>query len=137
MQSHKYSKQHHVTEEWLDENNHVGNIEYIKLLLDIAAEHCDSVGCTSATESMGAAWFVRSHFIEYKRPMALGQDVMLTTWIDETDTLRSTRKYVFEQIPDGQIFAEARTEWILVDVKSGRPKRIPADLIQLFTETPA
>ncbi|NND72261.1 MAG: acyl-CoA thioesterase [Rhodothermales bacterium] len=101
---------------------------------DIAVAHSDSVGCTRVTKELNCTWFVRSHTIEYKRPAALGDTIVVTTWIDGTDLLRSTRKYTFESGDDKTVFATAETVWILVDVSSGRPRRIPADLIELFRE---
>ena len=116
----------------LDAYNHVSNIEYVRLMQDVAVEHSDSVGCTRLTEEMNCAWFVRSRTIEYKRPAITGDVLEITTWIDSTDLLRSTRKYRFAKLGSDTTLAIAETTWILVDVVSGRPRRIPEELIRLF-----
>lgn len=129
--SSKYSATFIVTEDWLDANDHMNNIEYVRLMQEVAVAHSDEVGCTRETIAMGAAWFVRGHTIQYKRPADKGEQIYVETWIDGTDRLRSTRKYIFKNASDATL-AEAETEWILVDRSSGRPLRIPDDLIKLF-----
>lgn len=129
--SSSYSDTFVVPRVWLDANDHMNNIEFVRLMQEVAVGHSDAVGCTKATIEMGAAWFVRSHSIEYKRPAAEGDTISVETWIDGTDRLRSTRKYVFRN-EAGDTLALAETEWILVDRERGRPLRIPEDLINLF-----
>lgn len=131
MKSSIHTKSYLVEDSWLDVNQHMNNIEYVRVMQDIAVEHSDVVGCTSATHEMGAAWFVRAHSIEYKRPASAGEMLTVDTWISGTDRLRSTREYEFRNVA-GVIVATAETVWILVDQHSGRPKRIPPELIQLF-----
>jgi acyl-CoA thioester hydrolase len=41
-----------------------------------------------------------------------------------TEILRST---------DGKVLAQARTVWCPIDPKSGRPKRVPAEIHRLFS----
>jgi acyl-CoA thioester hydrolase len=38
--------------------------------------------------------------------------------------VRSMRKYQFERLGDGKVVARGETDWVLIDVKSGRPKPI-------------
>ncbi|HJT12794.1 MAG TPA: hypothetical protein VJ790_09255 [Dongiaceae bacterium] len=45
-----------------------------------------------------------------------------------------TRKYQFRR--SGQLLARAETKWVYVDIKSGRPKRIPEELLGSFDAVP-
>jgi acyl-CoA thioester hydrolase len=45
-----------------------------------------------------------------------------------------TRKYRF--LRAGQLLARAETKWVYVDIKSGRPKRIPEELLASFEAVP-
>jgi acyl-CoA thioester hydrolase len=44
------------------------------------------------------------------------------------------RKYRFRRA--GQVLARAETKWVYVDIKSGRPRRIPEELSASFTAVP-
>lgn len=46
------------------------------------------------------------------------------------------RRYLFRRAGDSQILARAETKWAYVDIKSGRPKRIPEELLASFEAVP-
>lgn len=82
-----------VAESDIDENGHVNNLSYVKWMLDVAVAHSDWVGSTSLTSECGAMWIVRSHVIDYLRPIHLGDPVCIRTWIPEFGKIRSPRRY--------------------------------------------
>jgi acyl-CoA thioester hydrolase len=82
----------------------------------------------------GAAWVVRSFFIEYLRPAFAGDQVEIFTWAASLALREVTRKYAFRRVD--QLLARAETKWVYVDIKSGRPKRIPEELLASFEAVP-
>jgi acyl-CoA thioesterase FadM len=44
---------------------------------------------------------------------------------------------VVAPVADGEVVVTARTEWAYVDVDTGRPRRIPAEVIAEFLVSPA
>ncbi|NJM92380.1 MAG: acyl-CoA thioesterase, partial [Rhodospirillaceae bacterium] len=79
---------------------------------------------------------VRSHFIEYLRPAFAGDRIEVVTWAASLALREVTRKYLFRRTGSEQLLARAETRWVYVDIKSGRPKRVPEDLLASFEAVP-
>jgi acyl-CoA thioester hydrolase len=125
-----------VTKDVIDENGHVNNIEYLRWMQDAAVHHADSRGCTLATKAAGAAWVVRSHRIEYLKPAFSGEHISVLTWVSNFRRVQSLRKYKVVRVEDHAVLAEAETDWIFMDVKSGRLRSIPKEVTMVFEVVP-
>lgn len=121
-----------VSDEVLDVNGHVSNVQYVQWMQDAAVGHSDTVGCTRLTESVGATWVVRSHKVEYLRPAFAGERIDVLTWVSDFRKVRSLRKYRFSRVSDGAVLAEGETNWVFVDAETGRPRVIPAEIRVVF-----
>ncbi|MDB5297468.1 MAG: thioesterase [Phycisphaerales bacterium] len=116
----------------IDANGHANNVEYVRWMQDVAVAHSDAVGCTAATAAAGGTWVVRAHRVEYKRPALAGDRVRVTTRVLDARRAFSTRTYRFERAADGVVLATGETDWVFVDVATGRPKSVPAEVIAAF-----
>lgn len=117
----------------IDANDHVNNIAYLQWMQDVAIGHTVAMGWPPGRYfELGAAWVARSHFIEYLRPAFLGDAVALHTWIESMNRRRCPRHYAFLRERDGVLLARAKTEWVYVDLKTGRPATIPGEMVQAF-----
>ena len=81
-------------------------------------------------ESAGGTWFARSHHIEYLKPAFLGDQLTMRTWVTEARRVRSIRRYEFRR--SDTLLAQGETDWVFVDVTTGRPKSIPDGFTDLF-----
>lgn len=120
----------------VDGNGHVNNVEYVRWMQDTAVAHSTGVGCTRATQEIGATWVARSHHIEYLRPAFAGDRILALTWVCNFRKVRSTRKYKFLRRSDNAILAEGETDWVFVDAATGRPRSIPETIASLFILVP-
>jgi acyl-CoA thioester hydrolase len=147
-----YTTDIHVTADAIDGNGHVNNAEFVRWMNDVAVAHAEREGWSAATRAAGAAWVARSHHIEYLRPAFLGERVRARTWVVDVRGARSRRRYRFERAGgggsdgggkdgggsggagggDNTLLAEAETEFAFVDAQTGRPRRVPEELIALF-----
>lgn len=125
-----------IMEDSVDENGHVNNIEYVKWMQEAAIRHSDAQGCTRSTGAVGATWVVRTHRIEYFRPAFANERVAVLTWVSNIRRVQSLRKYKIFRIDDNTLLAEGETNWIFVDLKSGKPRSIPKEVSQAFTVVP-
>ena len=75
---------------------------------------------------------MRSHFVTYLRPAFQGETITIQTWVAEIKPRSSLRKYLVLRANDQSVLAEAETNWVYVDRRSGRPVRIPDDLRAAF-----
>lgn len=124
-----------VTEDAIDEFGHVNNQRYIAWMQEVATAHSAANGWPMERYlQIGAAWVVRSHFIEYLRPAFAGDEIDIDTWAASLALREVIRKYLFRRAD--QLVARAETRWVYVDIKSGRPKRIPQELLASFEAVP-
>lgn len=124
-----------VSEDAIDDFGHVNNQRYVAWMQEVATAHSAANGWPMERYlQIGAAWVVRSHFIEYLRPAFAGDALEIYTWAASLALREVTRKYWF--LRAGQILARAETKWVYVDIKSGRPKRIPEELLASFEAMP-
>ncbi len=119
-----------VTAEMVDRNGHVNNVVYIQWLQDAAVHHARATGCTQASEVLGATWVVRTHQVEYLSPAFAGDTIAVLTWVSDCRKVRSLRKYKLIRAGDQRVVAQAETDWVLVDAKTGRPRAIPEAIRQ-------
>jgi acyl-CoA thioester hydrolase len=129
-----YSKTFIIPGNSIDENGHVNNVAYVQWMQDIAVEHYASIGGIQ-TQGPDATWVVRSHRIEYFRPAFLGEEIEIKTWVENVQRVRSLRMYEFVRRSDGKTLVKGETDWVFVDVKSGRPLAIPEEVKNVFAKS--
>ncbi len=89
-----YSHPHVVAPEEIDGLGHVNNLHYLKWMQTAAVAHSAAQGWpTERYRTISAAWVVRSHRIEYRRPAFVGEELEIRTWVSDFNKVRSLRKY--------------------------------------------
>jgi acyl-CoA thioester hydrolase len=121
-----------VPEDVVDANGHVNNVVYVQWMQDAAIAHSRASGCSDLSRSLGATWVARTHHIEYLRPAFAGDVVVVLTWVSDFRKVRSLRKYRFVRAEDSALLAQAETDWVFVDARSGRPRAVPGTIRDLF-----
>jgi len=121
-----------VTPRVIDKNGHVNNVTYVQWMQDLAVRHYESLGGVELTRSMGATWVVRSHHIVYHNPAFEGDWIEARTWVVNLRKVRSLRRYQFLRISDGKMLVEGETDWVFVEIQSGRLLAIPPEIAELF-----
>ncbi|MBK5913918.1 acyl-CoA thioesterase [Rhodocyclus purpureus] len=117
----------------IDVHEHVNNQEYLRWLQEIAIEHSTAQGWPLERYlTLGASWYVKSHFIEYLRPAMLGDAIVMLTWVSAMSERSSPRQTLFLRESDRRILARAETQWTFVSLKNGRPQRIPEEVATAF-----
>jgi acyl-CoA thioester hydrolase len=127
-----YTKSIFVPSSAIDENGHVNNVAYVQWMQDIAVEHYSSIGGIAA-QGEHATWVVREHRVEYLLPAFENEEVEIRTWVENIRRVRSLRKYEFIRKSDGKILVKGETDWVFVDVKTGKPVAIPEEVSKVFS----
>jgi acyl-CoA thioester hydrolase len=121
----------------IDANRHVGNLEYLRWMQDVATAHSAAQGWPlERYVAVGAGWFVRSHAIEYRRPAFEGDALSILTWVAGFGSSSSQRRYLFWRANDRQVVAQAATLWVFVNFATGRPTRILPEVRSAFQAVP-
>ena len=105
---------------------------YAKLLEEAATAASADVGFTAEWYGEHAsAWVIRRSTIECADPVSPGAEVEIATWVADFRRVRSRREY--EVSVGGAPVIRAHTDWVYVDLTSGRPRRVPPEMIAAFT----
>ena len=141
----------------LDPLGHVNNAAYINYLEQAAIDHAEAIDLgRERLAVLGGVFIARRHIIDYLKPAVADDRLRIVTWIGEMQGARATRFYEIERQPGsaegawpredhlltsreaagtfGNLILRARTDWAYVDVHSGRPRRLPAAVTDIFTE---
>ena len=125
-----------VPAEAVDRNRHVNNVAYVQWMQDAAIQHSAATGCTRMTEAIGATWVARMHRIEYLSPAFAGEVITVLTWVADFRKVRSLRRYKVVRAADQKVLAQGETDWVFIDVSTGRPRGIPREIANLFELVP-
>jgi len=115
----------------IDGQNHVNNTVYLRWVQDVATAHWKSLASPDAQQVIG--WVVLRHEIDYKLPANLGDEIVLGTWVGGASRLKFERFTEVRRKIDDQLLAKARTVWVPVDSRTGKPTRVSADVRARFS----
>jgi acyl-CoA thioester hydrolase len=122
-----------VTADHTDELGHVNNLVYLEWFLEASTAHSTARGWPpEAYLKKAAAWVVRKHEIEYFAPSFPGDELVLKTWVATMNAGSSLRRYELIRRKDSKKIATGSTLFVWMDLASGRPLRVPADIASSF-----
>jgi acyl-CoA thioester hydrolase len=78
------------------------------------------------------AIILRRHQLENLAPAALDDELEIATWASDVKRVSATRHYTIRRAADGALLSRVDTLGVWVDLKSGRPIRIPSDFLADF-----
>ena len=116
----------------IDGMGHVNNIVYLRWVQEAATAHWNAA--TDAQQKAEYAWVVMRHEIDYKRPALLGDVLIARTHVGEVSGAKFDRYVEIWRDSDRQMLARARSVWVALDVRTGRPRRVEAALLSRFHE---
>jgi acyl-CoA thioester hydrolase len=71
--------------------------------------------------------------IDYQRAAVQGDRVSVGTWIVSTDSkLRVERRFQVRRAPDAETLARARTDYVCINLDSGRAARMPESFSRAY-----
>ncbi len=120
-----------VSEADLDMMNHVNNVRYLQWVQDVAEAHWRAVA--NPEWLVKYAWVVINHFIEYKKPALLGDQILIKTHVNENVGVKSQRLVRIFHAETNELLCQAGTWWCLLDGNTKRPMRIPAEIVEAFS----
>jgi len=137
----------------IDEQNHVNNTVYLRWVQDVATAHWKTLASAESQAAIG--WIVLRHEIDYKMPASLGDEIVLRTWVGKASRLKFERFTEIRRKPgrnntgssggdidppqegfavaNNQVLAQARTLWVPVAVRTGKPIRVSVDVRARFS----
>lgn len=124
----------------IDMNGHVHNSKYLDYVLAARFDQMERCYGMSMEEFLerGLSWYVRAAYIEHKRPLHMGDRLLVRT---QVAAVRSRGVKVEYQIirQDGgngggqTLSAKGYFDYVMVDKDSGRPQVIDADIVEKYS----
>jgi acyl-CoA thioester hydrolase/thioesterase-3 len=118
----------------IDMNAHVHASKYFDYVL--AARYDQMARCYKMSMEefikAGYGWFARNTFIEYKRPLGMGDSFIVRTWLEsfQKDTVRVDFQIVRKAT--GKLSADGYAHFTLINLKTGRAETIPDWIIEKY-----
>jgi YbgC/YbaW family acyl-CoA thioester hydrolase len=116
----------------IDMNNHVHNskyLDYIQAARFIQMRENYKVPMEEY-HALGLNWFASGVNIEYKRALKLGDIALVKTQLGDWNGAQVTIKVWVYNKATNKIAVEGKMLYTLVSLTSGRPVRIPEDIIE-------
>lgn len=125
-----HSKEILVSDEHLDEVNHVNNVQYVHWVEEIAKEHWDILKHT--TDYANDFWFLADHHIQYKKQVFKGEILTVKTYPENPEGIRQPRKVEFYR--GEELVVDSRTLWVLIDGETHKIKRIDNNWLEKINQ---
>ena len=116
--------------EHIDELGHVNNAVWVQWVQQVAVAHWDSLSAPQHRDAY--FWVVVRHEIDYLRAAHEGDRITARTWVGDAPQGARFDRFVEFTGPDGRLCVRAKTQWAIIDKASGRPIRVPAEVVAPF-----
>ena len=126
-----------VKPDYIDDFQHTNNVVYLTWMAKVAWDHSQALGLDfAAYAKIGKGMVVRAHEMEYLSPSHEGDTVTVATWITGNDgKLRLRRRFQMVNEKTGKTLLRGRSDFVCIDIKSGRARRMPQDFITSYALT--
>ena len=126
-----------VSDQDIDQLGHANNQVYLDWMMKAAYGHSESLGLSvNDYLSIGVAMVAKRHEINYMSATFLHDDLIVGTWIATNDNrFQSMRKYQIIRTNDKKTILRAETDWVSVNIKNGRPQRMPEKFTRCYQPT--
>lgn len=118
----------------IDMNQHVHSSKYIDYVLAARFDQMERCYKMPMSEFMehGYGWVIRNTFIEFKRPLVLGDSIKVETYIDEMQ--KDGVKVHFEIIKTAnkKVACSGYFNYTMIDFKTGKAALIPDWIVERY-----
>lgn len=119
-----------VTAGDLDAMQHVNNVRYLQWVQDISEAHWTQAAKPEWLDLY--KWVAINHFIEYKKPAFLGDQIQMKTHVDQHTGVKSNRLVRAFNATTGELLMQSSSWWCMIDAITLKPTRIPREITETF-----
>ena len=118
----------------MDAYGHVNNVVYLTYLEEARVDMLFTIGAELGAKALSEGVLVARHEIDYRKPAFDGDELTVRTWVGVPSG--ATWERFTEIRRAGELVVSARTDWVLIDAPSGRPRRIDPTWTAWLTPPP-
>ena len=119
----------------IDMFNHVHNSTYFDYVLAARYEQMETNYRMPMEEflSRGYGWVVRAAFVDYKRPLGLGDHFVVETGIDTINDKGCRVSFEIKIKKTGKVACDGWFDYVMIDVSTGRGVKVSEDMIAKYS----
>ncbi|MGE0440913.1 MAG: acyl-CoA thioesterase [Gemmatimonadales bacterium] len=115
----------------IDDLGHANNVHYLRWMLEAATAHWAWYQERAPVDAVaGVGWVVLRHELDYFAPSFPGQELEILTWVPSCTALTCDRFYEVRRAADGALLARGASSYCVVDLVTGKPRRMGEPLRQ-------
>lgn len=115
---------------------HANNAIYLRWLERAAWSHSRAYGIDWRTfQRLRRGMVARRHELDYLQAAFENDRLLVGTWIINPTRVGFDRRYQIVRECGAQTIMRARTQWVCVDMDSGRPVRLPPEFRRAYEPT--
>jgi len=119
----------------IDMHQHVHSSRYQDYVL--AARYDQMARCYGVSMeefiALGLGWFVNTSHIEYKRPLLMGDQFRVRTWVESFADKVVRIGFEILREPSGKISCHGWCDYTLVNLTTSRATEIPAWIVEKYS----
>ena len=81
----------------------------------------------------GLSWTTKSAFIEFHKPLFLGETIIIRTWIEEIGQKSVKVHFQILKKETEKLATEGEFVYVLINARTGRPELIPEDITKKYS----
>jgi YbgC/YbaW family acyl-CoA thioester hydrolase len=119
----------------IDMFNHVHNSIYFDYVLAARYEQMEQCYGMSMEQFLkqGYGWVVKTAFIDYKRPLTLGDSFLVTTGITIFHDTGCRVEFDIKNKKTNKLSCDGWFEYVMIDIKTGRSVKVTPEMIEKYS----
>ncbi len=119
----------------IDMFNHVHNSKYFDYVLAARYEQMELFYKMPMEDFLtsGFGWVVRTAYVDFKRPMILGDVVKVRTGILTINEKGCRVQFEMENVRTRKIAADGWFDYVMIDTKTGKGCKVSAGMIEAYS----
>ncbi len=135
----KFESELSVRPDDIDLYQHVHSTRYLAYVLAARFEQMERFYGMGMAEfaRRGLGWFMTSAQIQFKRPLGLGDRMIVRTWIDSFTSHGCRVPFQIERADTQKLSCDGVCDYVLVTLADGKPTPLPPDVLEKYGITAA
>src|SRR5215212_4430081 len=130
----KFQTELQVRPDDIDMNQHVHNSRYFDYVL---AARYDQMGrcyrmAMEEFVKLGFGWVVKVAHVQFKRPLNLGDSMIVTTWVEEIFKDGVKVQFEITRKSNGKLCCDGYFDYTMVNLGTGRAEPIPQSIRERY-----
>ncbi len=122
-----------VETQHIDGLQHTNNAVYVVWCEAVAWAHSNALGLSIGDyQRLDRAMAIRHSEYDYAMASVLGDELLVGTWLTQTDKLNMERRFQVQRASDGVTILRAAWQLVCIEISTGKPRRLHPEFIKNY-----